>query len=231
MAETLEIETPETAALELVDVKVRYGPLEALHGVSMSVSQGSVTAVLGRNGAGKSSLLRAIAGQVRTSSGRILWQGSDITRLSPARRAADGVMLIPDDGGVFRSLSVRENLELFGPEGIDPALEAFPHLRELLGRRAALLSGGEQQMLALSRAILTPWRLLLVDELSHGLASALAARLYAVLAELVAQNHGSVLLAEPHPREALRLADTVHVLRRGEVALAGGVEIFDAASL
>ena len=173
--------------LALDALRVRYGPLEALHGVSLGFSQGEVTAVLGRNGAGKSTLLRAVAGYLRPSSGRVLWQGSDITRSSIGRRAAAGVMLIPDEGGVFRTLSVRENLELFAAGGdLTPAYDAFPDLRGLARRRAALLSGGEQQMLALSRALLAPWRLLLVDELSHGLAPLLAARLYGVLATLAA---------------------------------------------
>lgn len=219
--------------LTLDGLRVRYGPLEALHGISLDFAEGEVTAVLGRNGAGKSTLLRAVAGHLRASSGRIRWQGSDITRASAGRRAAAGVMLIPDEGGVFRTLTVRENLDLFAA-GRDPApaLEAFPDLSALLRRRAALLSGGEQQMLALSRALLAPWRLLLVDELSHGLAPVLATRLYTVLATLAAAHPDrAVVLAEPHPREALALADRVHVLRRGELAATGSPGDFDPATL
>jgi branched-chain amino acid transport system ATP-binding protein len=253
--------------LTLDGVKVRYGPLEALHGVTLTIPEGAVTAILGRNGAGKTSLLRAIAGSVRTSDGHLAWHGVDITGDSPARRAAQGIMLIPADAGVFRSLTVRENLELFAGRGhghsrgdgvesgsrgtarsaaFVPALEAFPALEELLDRRASLLSGGEQQMLALSRALLTPWRLLLVDELSHGLAPVIAARLYAVLGDLVAGGSGAaasgavghgaavnrtVLLAEPHPRDALHLARHVHVLRRGDVAFSGPPADLDPDSL
>ncbi len=218
--------------LTLDTLRVRYGPLEALHGVTLTIEPG-VTAVLGRNGAGKSTLLRAIAGYLRPSSGRILWQGSDLTRAPIGRRAAAGLMLIPDNGGVFRTLTVRENLELFAA-GTDlaPAFEAFPDLDTLSRRRAALLSGGEQQMLALSRALLAPWRLLLVDELSHGLAPALAARLYTVLTRLAAAHPGrAVVLAEPHPRVALAPADRIHVLRRGELAASGSPADFDAATL
>jgi branched-chain amino acid transport system ATP-binding protein len=214
-------------------LRVRHGPLEALHGVSLDFAEGEVTAVLGRNGAGKSTLLRAVAGYLRASSGHIRWQGSDITRASVGRRAATGVMLIPDEGGVFRSLTVRENLDLFAA-GRDPApaLEAFPDLSTLSRRRVALLSGGEQQMLALSRALLAPWRLLLVDELSHGLAPVLATRLYTALGALAAAHPDrAVVLAEPHPREALALADRVHVLRRGELAATASPTDFDPVTL
>ncbi|MBS2546340.1 ATP-binding cassette domain-containing protein [Catenulispora sp. NL8] len=219
--------------LVLDALRVRYGPLEALHGVSLTFAQGEVTAVLGRNGAGKSTLLRAVAGYLRASSGRIHWQGSDITRAPVRRRADAGVMLIPDEGGVFRTLTVRENLDLFAAgRELTPALDAFPDLRTLSRRRVTLLSGGEQQMLALSRALLAPWRLLLVDELSHGLAPVLATRLYDVLAALAAAHPDrAVVLAEPDPREALALADRVHVLRRGELAATGSPADFDPATL
>jgi branched-chain amino acid transport system ATP-binding protein len=219
--------------LTLAALRVRYGPLEALHGVSLAFIPGEVTAVLGRNGAGKSTLLRAIAGYLRVSSGLISWQGTDITRTPVRRRAAAGVMLIPDEGGVFRTLTVRENLDLFAAgRDLAPALEAFPDLKTLSHRRAALLSGGEQQMLALSRALVAPWRLLLVDELSHGLAPILAARLYEVLAALAAAHPDrAVVLAEPEPREALALAHRVHVLRRGELAATGSPADFDPAIL
>jgi branched-chain amino acid transport system ATP-binding protein len=214
-------------------LRVRYGPLEALHGVSLSAAEGEVTAVLGRNGAGKTTLLRAVAGYLRTSSGRIRWQDSDITRAPVRRRAAAGVMLIPDEGGVFRTLTVRENLDLFATgRDLAPAFDAFPDLSTLSRRRAALLSGGEQQMLALSRALLAPWRLLLVDELSHGLAPFLATRLYEVLSALAAAHPDrAVVLAEPDPREALTLAHRVHVLRRGELAATTSRTDFDPATL
>ena len=219
--------------LTLDALRVRYGPLEVLHGVSLDIAQGEVTAVVGRNGAGKTTLLRAIAGYLRPSSGRIRWQGSDITRAPVGRRAAAGVLLIPDEGGVFRTLTVRENLDLFAAgRDLGPAYDAFPDLSTLSRRRVALLSGGEQQMLALSRALLAPWQLLLVDELSHGLAPLLARRLYDVLAAVAtAHPDRAVVLAEPHPREALALAHRVHVLRRGELAATGSLTDFDPATL
>ncbi|GAA2020150.1 ABC transporter ATP-binding protein [Catenulispora yoronensis] len=221
--------------LTVEGVRVRYGPLEALHGVSLTVAAGDVVAVVGRNGAGKSTLVRAVAGYLRPSGGRVLWDGVDVTRAPIGQRAAAGVMLIPDEGGVFRSLTVRENLEVFAGAGrsdLDEALDTFPDLRALLRRRAVLLSGGEQQMLALARALLAPWRLLMVDELSQGLAPYLAARLYAVLAELAAAHPDrAVVLAEPHPRAALRFVGRVHVLRRGELAATASPSDFDAATL
>jgi branched-chain amino acid transport system ATP-binding protein len=243
--------------LTLDALRVRYGPLEALHGVSLTLEPGHVTTIVGRNGAGKSTLLRTIAGYLRPAAGRILWQGSDITRASVSRRAAAGLMLIPDEGGVFRHLTVQENLELFATAAtrdLTPAFDAFPDLRTLSRRRAALLSGGEQRMLALSRSLLAPWQLLMVDELSHGLAPHLATRLYAVLADLVgAHPDRAVLLAEPDPREALAAfaavldrgtgtgtgagAVRIHVLRRGELATKPSAEVtgsptdFDPATL
>jgi branched-chain amino acid transport system ATP-binding protein len=222
-----------SALLSLDALRVRYGPLEALHGVSLAVEEGEVVAVVGRNGAGKSSLLRAVAGRIRPSEGRIAWQGSDVTRATIAGRAAAGILLIPDERAVFRSLTVRDNLRLFaGKVAPTPALETFPQLAALLDRRAVLLSGGEQQMLALARALLAPWRLLLVDELSHGLAPALAQRLYAVLADLAATHPDrAVVFAEPDAREALALAHRVLVLRRGEIVAGGGPADFDPGTL
>jgi branched-chain amino acid transport system ATP-binding protein len=219
--------------LRLDALRVRYGPLEALHGVSLTFASGEVTAVVGRNGAGKTTLLRTIAGYLRATSGRIQWQDTDITRAPVGRRSAAGVMLIPDEGGVFRTLTVRENLELFAAgRDLAPAHDAFPDLRALSRRRVALLSGGEQQMLALSRALLAPWQLLLVDELSHGLSPLLATRLYDVLATLAAAHPDrAVVLAEPAPRETLSMADRVHVLRRGDLTATGSPTDFDPATL
>jgi branched-chain amino acid transport system ATP-binding protein len=219
--------------LTLEGLRVRYGPLEALHGVTLDVTAGTLTLLLGRNGAGKTSLLRAVAGNVRTSGGRILWQGTDITRHGVGRRAAAGIMLVPDDGGVFRALTVQENLELFSAgTPVDAALETFPQLEGLLKRRAGLLSGGEQQMLALSRALLAPWRLLLVDELSHGLAPVLADRLYAVLTELAATHPDrAIVLAEPHAREGVGTGGQVCVVRRGEIVFTGAAAEVDPDTL
>jgi branched-chain amino acid transport system ATP-binding protein len=159
---------------------------------------GYVVAMLGRNGAGKSAALRRLA-----------------------REHHDSV-LIPDDGNVFGGLTVVENLRVFsGGNPVEPALAVFPALRALLRQRADTLSGGEQHMVALSHALLRPWRVLLVDELSRGLAAPLAAGLYARLAALAHDGTHCVVLAEPYPRGVLELADLVYVLRRGRLAFAG----------
>lgn len=160
-------------SLALHDVRVRYGPVEALHGVDLAFPGGAVTALLGRNGAGRSTLLRTLAGVLHPASGRIEWDGRDVTRWTASERARDGLALIPDGHGVFAGLSVRDNLRVFaGNDTVEPALDAFPVLRKRLGQHAGTLSGGEQQMLAVSRALLRPSRVLLLDELSQGLAPA-----------------------------------------------------------
>ncbi|WP_436773696.1 ABC transporter ATP-binding protein [Yinghuangia sp. YIM S09857] len=208
-------------SLSLHDVRVRYGPVEALHGIDLAFPEGAVTALLGRNGAGRSTLLRTLAGLLTPSSGRIEWNGRDITRRTAAERARDGLALIPDGHGVFAGLSVRDNLRVFADtDTIDPALDAFPVLRKRLGQRAGTLSGGEQQMLAVSRALLRPSRVLLLDELSQGLAPRVVAQLYDVVSELAAGQR-TVVLVEQYAGEALRRADVVYVLRRGQVAFKG----------
>jgi branched-chain amino acid transport system ATP-binding protein len=249
-----------SAALRLTGGRVSYGALEALHGVDLVLPHGSVVALLGRNGAGKTSLLRALAGTVALTAGtlRVAEPESvpetvpaperlptpapesapaagdeperDWRRLPTALRARRGLMLLPEagDGSVFGRLSVGENLRLFAGAGGDtrPAIEVFPVLGERLKQRADTLSGGQRQMLAASRALLAPWRVLLVDELSRGLAPAVAARLYGLLAGLAHQRDGAsaprtVVFAEPYARHVLELADLVYVLRRGEVVFVG----------
>ncbi|NUU24163.1 MAG: ABC transporter ATP-binding protein [Streptomycetaceae bacterium] len=208
-------------ALALHDLRVRYGPVEALHGIDLAFPAGAVTAVLGRNGAGRSTLLRTLAGLLSPATGRIEWDGRDITRWTASERARHGLALIPDGHGVFAGLPVRDNLRVFAGGGpVDPALDAFPVLRTRLGQRAGTLSGGEQQMLAVSRALLRPSRVLLLDELSQGLAPRVVAQLYEVVTQLAAGNR-TVVLVEQYAGEALRRADVAYVLRRGRVAFAG----------
>ncbi|MDI2126368.1 ABC transporter ATP-binding protein [Yinghuangia seranimata] len=209
-------------ALSLHGVRVSYGPVEALHGVDLAFPDGAVTALLGRNGAGRSTLLRTLAGLLTPTAGRIEWDGRDITRWTAAERARDGLALIPDGKGVFGGLSVRDNLTVFagGATDITPALDAFPVLRKRLAQRAGTLSGGEQQMLAVSRALLRPSRVLLLDELSQGLAPRVVGQLYEVVTQLAAEKR-AVVLVEQYAGEALRRADVAYVLRRGQVAFAG----------
>jgi branched-chain amino acid transport system ATP-binding protein len=213
-----------TAELVLTDVRAGYGGVEVLHGVSLVVPALGVTALLGRNGAGKTTLLHALAGLVPLRSGRITWAGRDLRGWTVRERAEAGLLLVPERRGVFPDLSVRENLEVFARgeaerARLDEVLTALPVLAERLEQRAGSLSGGEQQVLALSRALLQRPRVLLLDELSSGLAPRVADQLFSVVAELAGSC--TVVLVEQYEDDALRLADVVYVLERGDVAFAG----------
>jgi branched-chain amino acid transport system ATP-binding protein len=208
--------------LALRDARAGYGPVEVLHGVSLDVPAGALTAVLGPNGAGKTTLLSTIAGLIPLRGGDILWRGKSVSTVDPHRRARAGMMLVPERRGVFPDLSVRENLEVFAgsKRGWDSALDAFPILRERLGQTAGLMSGGEQQMLAMSRALLSTPSLLLLDEISFGLAPRITRQLFDVVADLASRGT-TVVLVEQHLSDALRLADVVYVMSRGEIVFAG----------
>jgi branched-chain amino acid transport system ATP-binding protein len=208
--------------LALQDVRAGYGPVEVLHGVSFDVPGGALTALLGPNGAGKTTLLSTIAGLVPLRDGDIVWHGRSVRGVDPHLRAKAGMLLVPEQRGVFPELSVRENLEVFAgsKRGWDAALEAFPILQERLGQPAGLMSGGEQQMLAMSRALLQSPKLLLLDEISFGLAPRITRQLLEVVAGL-ARSGTTVLLVEQHLSDALRLADVVYILSRGEIVFAG----------
>ncbi|MEU3840029.1 ATP-binding cassette domain-containing protein [Streptomyces sp. NPDC028635] len=204
--------------LALRHARVRYGPLEALHGVTLTAPAPGLTVLLGRNGSGRSTALRALAGTVRLAAGAVLWDGADVTRLPAYERARRGLCLVPERQAVFGSLTVRENLAL-APGAHDAALTAYPQLEPLLARRAGTLSGGEQRMLALARALSVRARAVLVDEPTQGMAPDVAARTYEVLASLDA----CVVLAEQRlpPAPAVRRTVVVYELRRGSVVFAG----------
>jgi branched-chain amino acid transport system ATP-binding protein len=209
--------------ISLRRARVRYGPLEALRGVTVVAPEPGITVLLGRNGAGRTSVLRALAGSVPLAGGAVVWDGDDISRVPAFERARRGVCLVPERQAVFASLTVRENLRLAGRDrGVRPALDAYPLLGELLDRRAGTLSGGEQRMLAVSRALLARARVVLVDEPAQGMSPAVAARTYELLAGLDA----CVVLAEQRLPPVLRvLAGSrlvlVYELRRGSVHFAG----------
>ena len=211
-----------TIELSLQDVRTGYGAVEVLHGVSLDVPTGSLTALLGPNGAGKTTLMSAVAGLLPLRSGQILWSGRDVVGTPPDDLARSGMMLIPERRGIFATLSVRDNLAVFaGQRGdMSVALEAFPVLGQRLTQLAGSLSGGEQQMLAMSRALLGHPRLLLLDEISLGLAPRVTRLLFDVVAGL-AESGVTVVMVEQYLSDALRLADLVYVLSRGEVAFAG----------
>ncbi len=217
-----------TLALRCSDVSVRYGGIKVLHGAHLAVPFGAVTALIGPNGAGKTTLLSwcADAASTATSAGGRLELARaggteplvDATTWSATRRAASGLRLVPSGVNVFQSLTVAENLRADGdPEA---ALELFPELEPLLRQRAATLSGGQRQLLAVACALGGRWRILLVDEPVQGLAPALADRVYEALAAAVTPER-AVLIADPVVHRAAETADFVWRLERGRIVFAG----------
>ncbi|HEV8603451.1 MAG TPA: ABC transporter ATP-binding protein [Gaiellaceae bacterium] len=213
--------------LELEDVEARYGPVQALRGVSLSVGEGEVVAVLGGNGAGKTTTLRAVSGLV-SKSGDIRFDGRRITRASPERVARLGIAHVPEGRGIFGELSVRDNLRLGAYLRRDGFAEDyarvrgyFPWLEERRDQQAGTLSGGEQQMLALARALMARPRLLLLDEPSLGLAPKVTREIFRIVGELNAQAGLAVLVVEQNARLALRSSSRAYVLEVGRVALEG----------
>ncbi len=218
---------PETL-LSLEDVSASYRGLAALQGVSLEVAAGEIVAVVGANGAGKSTLLRAIAGQV-TTTGMIRFAGTTLTRMPPHLITRAGVGLVPEGRRLFPRLSVEDNLRLgayarrgdpdrFKP--LDLVFTLFPRLQERLPQRAETLSGGEQQMLAIGRALMTQPRLLMLDEPSQGIAPKLVDDILAAVVRI--RDLGTtVLLVEQRLAEALEMADRAYVLQTGRVVMAG----------
>ncbi|HWA65716.1 MAG TPA: ABC transporter ATP-binding protein [Mycobacteriales bacterium] len=212
------------ALLELDRVSVSYGGMRALSDVSMVVPEGCVVALLGPNGAGKTSTLRAISGLVRPSSGEIRLNGKPLNRVAPHRISGLGVLHVPEGRGIFRSLSVRENLQMATyaqrraePESmIDQAVAMFPVLGTRLAQVAGTLSGGEQQMLALARAFASRPKLLMLDEISMGLAPRVTQQLFDAIRE-AAKGGLSMLLIEQYVDAALELADYGYVMEKGTI--------------
>ncbi|HVT76853.1 MAG TPA: ABC transporter ATP-binding protein [Acidimicrobiales bacterium] len=219
-----------TAALELRDVRAGYGRIEVLHGVSIDVPEGAVVALLGRNGMGKTTTLRAISGTIGCTAGTIRLDGRRIDNRRPSTIAARGLVLVPEGRGVFPGLSVRDNLAIAhrsggaaaGPlEGfLATVTEAFPVLGQRLDQSAGLLSGGEQQMLAISRALAGDPSVLMFDELSMGLAPIIVEQLMDRVAKLRAEGR-TIVLVEQYLTHALKLADLCYVLAKGRVEWVG----------
>ena len=220
--------TGAAALLEVEDIAVAYGERRALDGVSMTVGPGEIVTLLGANGSGKSTALRAISGLVRPGRGRIVYGGRDLSRASPDDIVAAGICHVPEGRDVFREFTVLENL-LVGahtvartavPERLEAGFALFPVLRERRRQVAGTLSGGEQQMLAIARALMARPRLLLLDEPSLGLAPMLAREIFRVIRRINGSGV-TVLLVEQNARRALALAARGYVLETGRVAVAG----------
>jgi branched-chain amino acid transport system ATP-binding protein len=217
---------PAEALLEVRGLTVYHGQLRALTDVSLSVPVGSVHAIIGANGAGKSTLLRTISGLHRPASGQILLNGADVTSQRPERRAAAGIVMVPEGRRLFGSLTVEENLQVGasyarpGPWNPGRVYELFGWMRDRRGQIAAQLSGGEQQAVAIGRALVANPRVLLLDELSLGLAPAVVRRIYQVLPELLAAGL-TVLLVEQDVSQAMRVASRVQCLLEGRTTLEG----------
>ena len=212
---------PRATGLRVESLRVDRLGQPVVRGVDLSVVPGKVTVLLGANGAGKSTLLDGISGVIPSSGGRVLLDGADITRSSRQRRVKAGLAYVQQGRTVFPSLTVEENLLVAtGRERLDPAFELFPELRARMSVTAELLSGGEQQMVVLGRAVLRQPRVLMIDELSLGLAPAVIDRMLAALTQMAADGIG-LLLVEQFAERALDAGDNAVVMARGEVVLRG----------
>ncbi|MCU1366183.1 MAG: branched-chain amino acid transporter ATPase [Ilumatobacteraceae bacterium] len=218
--------TADTAmALELRDVTAGYSGTTVLRNIDLAIPVGVVTALLGPNGAGKSTLLKTVSGLIRPTSGSVHLDGVDVSKFAPFQRAALGLCHIPEGRGVFRSLTVRENLRLQAQPGTEAeaterCIAAFPILGERIGQIAGTLSGGQQQMLAMCRAYARSPRLVLVDEASLGLAPIVVDEIFTFLATITAEG-SSLLIVDQFVSRALAMASTAYLLARGEIAFAG----------
>jgi branched-chain amino acid transport system ATP-binding protein len=215
-----------TPLLVVRDLVVHHGQLRALDGISLRVLPGEVYAIIGANGAGKSTLLRTIAGLHHPTTGSVRFDGADVSRLRPERRATQGIVMVPEGRRLFGSLTVEENLKVGatyarqGPWTIERVYELFGWMRERRNQLTAQLSGGEQQTVAIGRALVANPRVLLLDELSLGLAPVIVQRIYGMLPQIMASGL-TVLLVEQDVSQALRVASRIHCLLEGRTTLEG----------
>ena len=221
------------ALLEIKDLSLDYGAVRALDGVSLTIREDEIVAVLGANGAGKTSLLKAISCLKKPTSGSILFKGEDISQVPPYRLAAHGIAHVPEGRHVFATLSVRENLTLgqYGVRGardktrqagmVDRVYDLFPILKERRGQLAGTLSGGEQQMLAIGRALVSNPSLLLLDEPSLGLAPIIVQEIFALIRKIHEEEKVAILLVEQNARKALRAASRAYILELGKIVIEG----------
>jgi len=219
-----------SVALNLENLDVSYGAIQALRGVTVTVNQCEVVTLIGANGAGKSTLLRAASGMVRAKAGRVEFLGEDITRQSIASIVSRGLIHCPEGRRIFANMTVKENLELGAylrndKQGIaddyERALNYFPRLRERLAQSAGTLSGGEQQMLAIGRSLMSRPKLLMLDEPSLGLAPLLVQEIFRIIVTINAESGTSILLVEQNANQALAVAHRAYVLETGTITLSG----------
>ncbi len=215
--------------LDVENLQVSYGAIHALRGVTFTVDEGEIVALIGANGAGKSTTLNTISGIIRPDSGRILFEGEDITQISSAQIVRKGIVQVPEGRKIFARMSVRENLEMGAytlndkmqiRDHMKRVFDVFPRLQERQNQLGGTLSGGEQQMLATGRGLMADPKLLLLDEPSMGLAPILVEQIFEVIQDINRQGV-SILLVEQNAQMALSIADRAYVLETGTVALSG----------
>ncbi|WP_193047542.1 ABC transporter ATP-binding protein [Mycolicibacterium baixiangningiae] len=222
---------PRKVLLEVRDIVVHYGRIRALHGVSLKVHEGELVTLLGSNGAGKTTMMRAISGLRPLTSGSVWFDGRDVSRVKAHRRVADGLIQAPEGRGVFPGMTVTENLEMgcyarkFATkaehrERLDWVFETFPRLAERRAQVGGTLSGGEQQMLAIGRSLMARPKVLLLDEPSMGLAPMVISQIFKIIADINAQGT-TVLLVEQNAQQALSRSDRAYILETGEVTRTG----------
>ena len=206
--------------LTVRDLRAGYGAAQVLHGIDLTLADGQAMALLGRNGVGKTTLINTLAGLTRQRGGSIHLGGVDITRLPPERRVGAGIGWVPQERGIFRSLTVEENLTAVARPGrwdVESVYGMFPRLKERRGNWGNQLSGGEQQMLSIARALVLNPRILLLDEPTEGLAPIIVEELFAALTRIVRDEGLSAIIVEQHAQAILRVTDTAVILDRGAV--------------
>ena len=221
--------------LKVNDIHVYYGKIHAVKGVSFEVGQGEIVSLIGANGAGKSTALKTISGLLHPKQGSIEFMGKDITKLEPNKIVRLGLAQVPEGRRVFAHMSVRENIEMGAyilgrvpEEAVEDVFSRFPRLKERSRQEAGTLSGGEQQMLAMARALMSKPKLIMMDEPSMGLSPILVEQIFSIIAEL-RQSGATILLVEQNANKALKITDRAYVLETGRITLSGsGRELLES---